>query len=157
MLMMGAVMAAGFASAQVSPNSVTKIGAPPKVIWYQANIDSSAAGSARIKPVAVQAVMPNPIVVKTAAEARTQKANVAGVATSVAPIAPAVKIDDSTRSICESDINQDGTVDTRDFLAFLNAWASGNESADWNGDGEINLEDFNVFLSDWQSQRANGC
>ncbi len=141
MLMIGAVMAAGFASAQVYPDSVTRIGAPPKVIWYQKDISPTAAGSAKVKPIAVQAVKPYPGMFKTAAEVRAERINAASVAPVVVPIGLA---DDNTRAFCETDINQDGTVDTRDILAYL------------NGDkGEI--DNFMDFLDMWRSQRGTSC
>lgn len=54
---------------------------------------------------------------------------------------------------CRIDINNDGSVDTRDFLAFLNAWSSGDPLADWNSDGVINSLDFIAYLNDW----TTGC
>ncbi len=140
-LLIGSVMAAGIASAQVDPDSVTRIGSPPKVIWYQKDISPTAAGSAKVSPVAVQAVKPYPGMFKVAAEARTQRINAASVAPVVVPIGLA---DDNTRDFCEADINQDGTVDTRDILAYL------------NGDkGEI--DNFMDFLDMWKSQRGTSC
>jgi len=54
---------------------------------------------------------------------------------------------------CRADLNGDGGVDTLDFLAYLNAWASGQAPADWNGDGSVDTLDFLAFLNDW----AAGC
>ena len=54
---------------------------------------------------------------------------------------------------CLADLNGDGDVDTLDFLAYLNAWASGDSAADWNGDGRVDTLDFLAFLNDW----ATGC
>ncbi len=55
--------------------------------------------------------------------------------------------------MCAADLTGDGVVDTQDFLAFLNAWSAGEQSADWNGDGTINTLDFLAYLNDW----AAGC
>jgi hypothetical protein len=54
---------------------------------------------------------------------------------------------------CAADFNDDGSVDTRDVLAFLNAWASGDASADFNSDGTVNSLDVLAFLGAW----AAGC
>ena len=54
---------------------------------------------------------------------------------------------------CPGDFNQDGVADTRDVLAFLNAWSAGDSSADWNGDGTINTLDVLAFLNDWNACR----
>ena len=54
---------------------------------------------------------------------------------------------------CLADWNQDGTVNTLDFLEFLNAWSAGDPLADLNGDTSINTLDVLVFLAAW----ADGC
>ena len=54
---------------------------------------------------------------------------------------------------CAADFNRDGTVDTQDVLAFLNAWTTGQPDADCNRDGTINTLDVLCFLSSW----AGGC
>lgn len=54
---------------------------------------------------------------------------------------------------CRVDLNGDGRGDTRDALAFLNLWASGDPEADWNGDGSVDSADVTAFLNDW----AAGC
>jgi hypothetical protein len=54
---------------------------------------------------------------------------------------------------CPADFNNDGAVDTRDVLAFLNAWASDDPSADFNNDGAIDTRDVLAFLNAW----AAGC
>lgn len=54
---------------------------------------------------------------------------------------------------CDADFDGDGTVNTLDVLAFLNAWTSADESADFNGDGSINTLDVLAFLNAW----AAGC
>ena len=54
---------------------------------------------------------------------------------------------------CAADFNGDGSVNTLDVLAFLNAWVGGDQSADFNGDGTINTLDVLAFLNAW----AAGC
>lgn len=53
----------------------------------------------------------------------------------------------------ESDWNQDGVLDTLDFLVFLNDWVADDPRADFNGDGRIDTLDFLAFLNSW----TNGC
>ncbi|MBK7405543.1 MAG: hypothetical protein IPJ41_13155 [Phycisphaerales bacterium] len=55
--------------------------------------------------------------------------------------------------ICPADVDTDGVLDTRDFLAFLNAWVQQRPLADWDGSGGINTQDFLAFLNQW----AVGC
>ncbi|MBK7403351.1 MAG: hypothetical protein IPJ41_01635 [Phycisphaerales bacterium] len=50
---------------------------------------------------------------------------------------------------CVADFNGDGSVNTQDVLAFLNAWTSGDGSADINGDGNVNTQDVLAFLNLW--------
>lgn len=50
---------------------------------------------------------------------------------------------------CVGDFNGDGTVNTLDVLAFLNAWTAGEGSADINGDGTVNTLDVLAFLNAW--------
>lgn len=54
---------------------------------------------------------------------------------------------------CPADFDGDGAVNTRDVLAFLNTWASGDAGADFNGDGVVNTQDVLAFLNAW----AAGC
>lgn len=54
---------------------------------------------------------------------------------------------------CLPDWNGDGTVNTQDFLAYLNDWAARDPRADLNSDGVINTLDFLAFLNAW----AAGC
>lgn len=54
---------------------------------------------------------------------------------------------------CRADFNGDGDVNTLDVLAFLNAWAAGEQSADFNGDGDVNTLDVLAFLNTWN----DGC
>ncbi len=52
---------------------------------------------------------------------------------------------------CAPDFNGDGTVDTRDVLAFLNAWNARDPSSDYNGDGIIDTRDVLSFLNAWNA------
>jgi len=49
--------------------------------------------------------------------------------------------------LCLADFNGDTTVNTLDFLAFLNAYTSGDPKADFNGDTVINTLDVLAFLN----------
>lgn len=51
--------------------------------------------------------------------------------------------------VCPANFNGDYLLDTRDFLAFLNAWASGDSRADWDQNGTIDTQDVAAFLNDW--------
>ncbi|MBK7404039.1 MAG: hypothetical protein IPJ41_05270 [Phycisphaerales bacterium] len=50
---------------------------------------------------------------------------------------------------CLADFNADYHADTRDVLAFLNAWNAGDSSADWDQNGVIDTRDLLAFLDDW--------
>lgn len=52
---------------------------------------------------------------------------------------------------CVADFNDDGVVDTRDVLAFLNLWAAGDEAADINEDGFVDTRDVLAFLNLWNA------
>lgn len=52
---------------------------------------------------------------------------------------------------CPADFNGDGSVNTLDVLAFLNAWGSGDPRGDFNGDGSINTIDVLAFLNAWSA------
>ena len=52
---------------------------------------------------------------------------------------------------CGADFNNDGSVNTLDVLAFLNAWSAGDSSADINGDGSVNTLDVLAFLNLWSA------
>jgi len=54
---------------------------------------------------------------------------------------------------CVSDWNADGSVDTLDFLAYLNDWVARDLIADLTGDGTVDTQDFLEFLNLW----AEGC
>lgn len=64
----------------------------------------------------------------------------------------AIGADDFTFGVldaCRADFNGDDQVNTLDVLAFLNAFAGGDESADFNGDGVVNTLDVLGFLNAW--------
>jgi hypothetical protein len=52
---------------------------------------------------------------------------------------------------CYADFNGDGLVDTRDVLAFLNAWNANDPRSDCNGDGLIDTRDVLCFLNLWNA------
>jgi len=52
---------------------------------------------------------------------------------------------------CYADFNGDGVVDTRDVIAFLNAWTSQDDSADCDQNGLIDTRDVICFLNAWTS------
>ena len=54
---------------------------------------------------------------------------------------------------CRADVNEDGVVDTRDYLEFLNLYNTRDPYADWNHDGLINTLDFIAFQNDWTNCR----
>ncbi len=54
---------------------------------------------------------------------------------------------------CPADFNNDGSSDTLDVLAFLNAWAAGDPAGAFNDDGNIDTLDVLAFLNAW----AAGC
>lgn len=54
---------------------------------------------------------------------------------------------------CPADQNDDGVIDTRDVLLFLNDWTSGSVSADFNGDGVVDTRDVVAYLNAF----AAGC
>lgn len=54
---------------------------------------------------------------------------------------------EGTLVTCLPDFNDDGRLDSRDFVAFLNAFTIGDPSADFNGDGSIDSQDFIAFLN----------
>lgn len=57
------------------------------------------------------------------------------------------------QSTCFADFNHDGVVDTRDVIAFLNAWNTGSRTADCDNNGTIDTRDVICFLNLWN----NGC
>lgn len=52
---------------------------------------------------------------------------------------------------CAADFNGDGVVDTRDVMAFLNAWVAKDPAADFNGDGFVDSLDVLAFLNAWNA------
>jgi hypothetical protein len=52
-----------------------------------------------------------------------------------------------------ADLNDDCEHDSRDIIAFLNIWVTGNLQADFNGDGSIDSQDIVAFLDVWASGR----
>jgi hypothetical protein len=54
---------------------------------------------------------------------------------------------------CYADFNGDGRVDTRDVLAFLNAWNARDAASDCDGNGVIDTRDVLCFLNLW----TTGC
>ncbi|HZW08788.1 MAG TPA: GC-type dockerin domain-anchored protein [Phycisphaerales bacterium] len=48
---------------------------------------------------------------------------------------------------CDADFNDDGTLNSLDFLAFLNAWNAQDNTADFNDDGAINTMDVLAYLN----------
>lgn len=54
---------------------------------------------------------------------------------------------------CSGDFNLDRAVDTRDVVAFLGAWAAGDEAADFDENGVLDTRDVTAFLGAW----ASGC
>jgi C1A family cysteine protease len=48
---------------------------------------------------------------------------------------------------CDVDLNEDGSVDSLDFVLFLNAFTAGDPLADFNADGAVNSQDFVSFLN----------
>ncbi|MFI4883458.1 MAG: GC-type dockerin domain-anchored protein [Phycisphaerales bacterium JB064] len=55
--------------------------------------------------------------------------------------------------VCEADFDGDGELSLFDFLAYQNAFDTGDASADFDGDGELTLFDFLAF----QNAFAAGC
>ena len=49
--------------------------------------------------------------------------------------------------------NGDSTINTQDFLAFLNSWNAGESRANCNGDSTVNTQDFLCFLNIWNACR----
>lgn len=52
---------------------------------------------------------------------------------------------------CYADFDRDGSLDTKDFLAFLNAWVADDDSADCDGCGIVDTRDFTCFFFLWNS------
>ena len=54
---------------------------------------------------------------------------------------------------CRPDVNDDGLVDTQDFILFLNLFVAEDRGAEFNRDGTIDTQDFIAFLNAW----VTGC
>lgn len=52
---------------------------------------------------------------------------------------------------CRPDCNEDGELNTQDFLCFLNLFSSGDPGADYNEDGVVNTLDFLAYLNDFNA------
>ncbi len=52
---------------------------------------------------------------------------------------------------CAADFNGDGMADTRDFIAYLNAWVAGDDRADFDANGIVDTRDFIAFLNAWSA------
>ena len=50
---------------------------------------------------------------------------------------------------CPADFNRDTLVDTRDVLAYLNAWTAGDPRADFDDNGVLDTRDVLAFLNAW--------
>jgi hypothetical protein len=50
-------------------------------------------------------------------------------------------------SVCRSDFNCDGAVNSQDFFDFLGAFFASEPSADFNHDAAVNSQDFFDFLT----------
>ncbi|QKK07043.1 MAG: hypothetical protein HND58_01945 [Planctomycetota bacterium] len=55
--------------------------------------------------------------------------------------------------VSPADVNSDGIVDTRDFIAFLNLWNAPDPDADFNHDGVVDTRDVILFLNIWSRDR----
>jgi serine protease len=58
---------------------------------------------------------------------------------------------DELLSSCIADFNADGTVNSRDFVDYLNAFVAGDPSADVNADGTVDSRDFTMFLNEFRA------
>jgi hypothetical protein len=50
---------------------------------------------------------------------------------------------------CVADWNHDGSINTLDFLSYLNDWTAGDPIADLTGNGSVDTQDFLAFLNNW--------
>jgi hypothetical protein len=58
--------------------------------------------------------------------------------------------------LCPWDLNQDGTVDVRDFLRLLANWGDARCVFDLDGNGEADIEDFLLILANWGDCPSGG-
>ncbi|HZW09469.1 MAG TPA: GC-type dockerin domain-anchored protein [Phycisphaerales bacterium] len=52
---------------------------------------------------------------------------------------------------CPADFSGDGTLDSRDVIAFLNAWSAREDAADCDASGVVDSRDVVCFLSAWSA------
>ena len=50
---------------------------------------------------------------------------------------------------CLSDLNQDGSIDSRDLAALLNSWGESGTGADIDGSGVVDAADLTIMLTNW--------
>lgn len=66
-----------------------------------------------------------------------------------------------SRAACPGDFDDNGTVNSVDVGAFINAWfedqASGSLIADWDANGTVNSSDVSEFVNSWFADIAAGC
>jgi hypothetical protein len=55
------------------------------------------------------------------------------------------------RPPCRVDLNNDGFIDIRDFLAFLQLYSQNNLQVDWDASGAINVADFLAYLQSYSA------
>jgi|GEM_PF-3248366 len=60
-------------------------------------------------------------------------------------------LDISSCDVCIADFDDNGVVDTRDIVAFLNAWSIGESSADFDDNGVVDTRDVIAFLNAWNT------
>ena len=58
---------------------------------------------------------------------------------------------------CPGDFNSDGFLDTRDWMAFMNAWVAHDPSADFNGDGVFNTLDWLAWGNSFEDAWYGAC
>lgn len=123
------VSAVGVSAAGVSSLGIVEVGNGHNVekVGTVDAIEVNSAKTAVLKPVEVKTVR------------SVRKSN---------PIVP-IKLEDrvQTSVIMPADFNEDGVVNSKDFIAFLNAWNSEDLSADLNEDGNLDNVDFGVYRS----------
>ncbi len=105
--------------------------------------DASIAGTVSIA---------NGIITISGAQTFANTGDVNGVTTTISGLATLLASGDVPNT-CRVDLNNDGIVNTQDFLAYLNLWTAGDPQADFNDDGVVNTLDFVVFLNEW----TTGC
>lgn len=94
----------------------------------------------------------NGIVTISGAQTFANTGDVNGVTTTISGTATLLATGDVPNT-CRVDLNNDGIVNTQDFLAYLNLFTASDPQADFNGDGIVNTLDFVVFLNEW----TTGC